>query len=132
MNGNSDSFYFLGFIITTDSDCSHEIKRHLVSVEGKLCKPRQRIKKQRYHFANKGLFSPVVMYRCENWTMKKAEHQRTDTFELWCWRRLFRVHWTAGSSNQSVLEEISPEYAFVGPMLNEAEVPVLWPSDAKS
>ena len=75
---------------------------------------------------------PVVMYRCESWTIKKAEHQRTDTFELWCWRRLFRVHWTAGSSNQSILEEISPEHSLVGPMLNEAEVPLLWPSDVKS
>ena len=90
------------------------------------------LKKQRFPFGSKGLFFPVVMYRCENWTIKKAEHQRTDTFELWCWRRLFRVHWTAGSSNQSILEETSPDYSLVGPMLNEAEVPLLWPSDVKS
>ena len=85
--------------------------------------PRQLIKKQRYYFANKcpssqsyGFF-PVVMYECENWTIKKAEHQRIDAFELWCWRRLLRVPWTARQSNQSILKEISPEYSLEGLML---------------
>ena len=83
--------------------------------------PRQHIKKQRY-FANKGLSSQsyvfsVVMYGCESWTIKKAEQQRIDAFELWCWRRLLRVPWTARRSNQSILKEISPEYSLEGLML---------------
>ena len=84
--------------------------------------PRQHIKKQRHYFANKGPSSqsyvfPVVMYGYESWSIKKAEHQRTDAFELWCWRRLLRVPWTARRSNQSILEEISPEYSLEGLML---------------
>ena len=83
---------------------------------------RQHIKKQRHYFADKGLFSqamifPVVMYGCESWTIKKAEHQRIDAFELWCWRRLLRVPWTARRSNQSILKEISPECSLEGQML---------------
>ena len=74
---------------------------------------------------------PVVMYRCESWTIKKAEHQRIDVFELWCWRRLLRVPWTARRSNQSILKEISPEY-FIGRTEAEAETPILWPPDAKN
>ena len=82
----------------------------------------QHIKKQRHHFTNKGQSSPsygfpVVMYGCENWTTKKAEHQRVDAFELWCWRRLLRVPWTARRSNQSVLKDMSPEYSSEGLML---------------
>ena len=78
--------------------------------------PRQHIKKQRHYFANKGLSSqsvvfPVVMYGCESWTVKKAEHPRIDAFELWCWRRLLGVPWTARGSIQSILKEISPEYS---------------------
>ena len=65
----------------------------------------------------KALVFPVVMYRCESWTIKKAEHRRIDAFELWCWRRLLRVPWTARKSNQSILKEISPEYSFEGVML---------------
>ena len=84
--------------------------------------PRQHIKKQRHYFANKGhivkaMVFPVVMYGCESWTIKKAEHRRIDAFELWCWRRLLRVPWTAGRSNQSILKEISPEYSLEGLML---------------
>ena len=84
--------------------------------------PRQHIKKQRHYFANKvrlvkAMVFPVVMYGCESWTIKKAEHQRIDAFELWCWRRLLRVHWTARRSNQSILNEISPEYLLEGLML---------------
>ena len=82
----------------------------------------QCIKQQRHYFANKGLSShgydfPVVMYGCESWTIKKAEHQRIDAFKLWCWRRLLRVPWTAKRSNQSILKEISPEYTLEGLML---------------
>ena len=82
-------------------------------------KPRQHIKKQRHHFANKGPSSQgygfsSVMYGCESWTIKKAECQRTDAFELWCWRWLLRVPWTARRSNQSILKEISPEYSLEG------------------
>ena len=82
-------------------------------------KPRQHIKKQRHHVPNKGPDSksygfPVVMYGCESWTVKKAECQRIDAFELWCWRRLLRVPWTTRRSNQSILKEINPEYSLEG------------------
>ena len=92
-----------------------------------LCKesynqPRQHIKKQRHYFANKGPSSqsygfPVVMYRCESWTIKKAERRRIDAFELWCWRRLLRVPWTARRSNQPILKETSPGCSLEGLML---------------
>ena len=96
-------------------------------------KPRQCIKKQRYHFADKvcmvkAMIFLVVMNRCESWTIKKAEHWRTDVFELWCWRRLLWIPWTARRSNQSILREISPEYSLDA----EAEAPILWPPDAKN
>ena len=86
-------------------------------------KPRQCIKKQRHHFADKGLYSlkamvfPVVMYRCESWTVKKAERQRIDAFEMWCWRRLLRVPWTERRPKQSILKEIYPEYSLEGLIL---------------
>ena len=84
--------------------------------------PRQHIKKQRHYFANKGPSSqsygfPVITYGCESWTIKRAECQRIDAFELWCWRRLLRVPWSARRSNQSILKEISPEYSLEGLML---------------
>ena len=79
----------------------------------------------------KAMVFPVVMYRCESWTIKKAECQRIDAFELWCWRRLLRVSWTARRFNQSILKEISPEY-FIGRTEAEAETPILWPPDEKS
>ena len=95
------------------SDCIHEIKRHLL-LERKVMTNLDNILKSRditlptkVHLV-KAMVFPVVMYRCESWTVKKAEHQRTDAFELWCWRRLLRVAWTARRSNQSVLKEISP------------------------
>ena len=82
---------------------------------------RQHIKKQRHYFANKSLVKamvfPVVMYGCESWTIKKAECRRIDAFELWCWRRLLRIPWTAQRSNQSILKEINPEYSLEGVML---------------
>ena len=76
----------------------------------------------------KAMVLPVVMYRCESWTIKKAEHQKTDAFELWCWRRLLRVPWAARTSKQSTLKEINPEYSLEA----EAEALILWPSDVKS
>ena len=92
------------------------------SLEGKLWQTWQGIKKQRHYSANKvcvvkGMVFPVVKYGYESWTVKKAEPQRIDAFELWCWRRLLRVHWTARRSNQSILKEINPEYSLEGLML---------------
>ena len=78
----------------------------------------------------KGMVFPIVVYRCENWTIKKADHQRIDAFEVWCWRRLLRVPWTASRSNQSILKEISPEYSSEGLML-KLKLPIFWPPDAK-
>ena len=92
--------FLLGSKITADGDCSREIKKTIASWQESYDKPRQCIKKQRHYFANKGLYSqamvfPVVMCGCESWITKKAEHRRIDVFELWCWRRLWRVPWTA-------------------------------------
>ena len=106
-----------GSKIIANGDCSHEIKRHLLLGR----KPSQHIKKQRHYFTNKGpsgqtMVSPLVIYERESWTIKKGEHQ-IDAFELWCWRRLLRVPWTASRSNQSILKEISPEYSLEGLML---------------
>ena len=113
---------FWGSKITADGDCSHEIKRRLL-LKKSYDKTRQHIKLQRHHFANKGPYSQnyvflVVMYGCESWTVKKAEHRRIDAFELWCWRSLLRVPWTARRSNQSIVKEINPEYSLEGLMLN--------------
>ena len=98
--------------------------------------PRQHIKKQRYHFAAKvrivkAMVFPVVMYGCESWTIKKTECQRTDAFELWCWRRLLRVPWTAKRSNQSILKEMHPGL-FIVRTDDEAEVSILWPNDGRA
>ena len=106
-------FIFLGSKITADGDFSHEIKWCLL-IGRKTMTNLNSILKQKYYFANKGLSSqsygfPVVMYGCESWTIKKAECQRIDAFELWCWRRLLRVPWTARRSNQSILKEIHPK-----------------------
>ena len=80
----------------------------------------------------KAMVFPVVMYGCESWTVKKAERRRIDAFEVWCWRRLLRVPWTARRSNQSILKEINPEYLFIRRTDVEAEAPILCPPDAKS
>ena len=80
----------------------------------------------------KALVFPVVMYGCESWTVKKAEHRRIDAFELWCWRRLLRVPWTARRSNQFILKEISPSWVFIGSTNAEAEMPILWLPHVKS
>ena len=115
-------FIFGGSKITADGDCSHEIKRHLL-LERKAMTHRDSILKNRditlptkLHL-DKAMVFPVIMYECESWTIKKAECQKIDAFELWCWRRLLRVPWTAKESNQSILKEISPEYSLKGLML---------------
>ena len=115
-------FIFLGSKITADGDCSHETKT-LAFWKKSYDKPRQRIKKHRHYFANKGVYSQnydffsVVMYGCESWIIKMAECQRIDAFELWCWRRLLKVPWTARRCNQSILEAISPGCSLEGLML---------------
>ena len=111
---------FLGSKITADGDCSHEIKRCLL-LDRKVMTNLDSILKSR-DIADKGpssqsLVFPVVMYGCESWTIKKVEHWRIDAFELWCWRRLLRVPWTAGRSNQSIIKEISPGCSLGGLML---------------
>ena len=115
-------FVFLGSRITADGDCSHEIKRCLL-LKGKAMTNLDSILKSRditlltkVHLAN-AMVSPVVMYGCESWTVKKAEHQIIDAFELWCWRRVLRVPWTARRSNQSILKETSPGCSWEGLML---------------
>ena len=115
-------FIFGGSKITADGDCSHEIKRHLLLGRkamtnlDNILKSRDITLPRKVHLV-KAMVFPVVMFECENWTVKKAEHRRIDAFELWCWRRLLRVPWTARRSNQSILKEISPEYSLVGLML---------------
>ena len=115
-------FSFVSSKITADGDCSHEIKRHLL-LGGKDMTNLDSILKSRditlptKDCVVKAMVFPVIMYGCENWTIKKAEHQRTDAFELWCWRRLLRVPWTARRSNQSILKEISPGCSLEGLML---------------
>ena len=114
-------FIFLGSKITADGDCSHEIKT-LAPWKKSFDKPRQHIKMQRHYFANEGpsvkaMVFPVVMYGCESWIIKKVEPRRIDAFELWCWRRLLGVPWTARRSNQSILKEISSECSLEGLML---------------
>ena len=115
-------FIFLGSKITVDSDCSHEIKRRLL-LGRKAMTNLDRILKSRDIILLtkvcivKAMVFPVVMYGCESLTLKKAQHQRTDAFKLWHWRRLLRVPWTARRSNQSILKEINPEYSLEGLML---------------
>ena len=115
-------FIFLGSKITADGDCSHEIKRHLLLGRKAMTNLDSILKSRDITLPIKvclvkTMVSPVVMYGCENWTIKKAECQRIDAFELWSWRKLLVVPWTA-RSNQSILKEISPEYSLEGPMLN--------------
>ena len=108
-------FIFLSYKITVDGDCSHEIKWYLLFGRktmanlDSILKSRDIILPTKVHIA-KAMVFPEVMYRCESWTIKKAECQRIDAFELWCWRGLLRVPWTAKRSNQSILKEINPEF----------------------
>ena len=127
-------FIFLSYKITADGDSSHEIKRRLhlgrkamTNLES-ILKSRDITLPLKVHLVKAVVF-PVVMYGCESWTIKKAEHQRIDAFELWCWRRLLRAPGTARRSNQSILKEISPEYLLKDV---EAETLILWPPDAKN
>ena len=114
-------FIFGNFKITADGDCSHEIKRRLLLGRevmtnlDSILKSRDITLPARVRLVN-AMFFPMVMYGCESWTVKKAEHQRIDAFEVWCWRRLLRVPWTARRSNQSILK-ISPECSLEGLML---------------
>ena len=127
--------FVLGSKITADDDCSHEIKRCLLLGRkvmtnlDNILKTRDITLPTKAHPVKTMVF-PVVMYGCESWTIKKAEHRRMDAFELWCWRRLLRVPWTARKSNQSILKEISPEYSLEGLMLRLK--PKLRPPNAKN
>ena len=115
-------FIFLGSKITADGDCSHEIKRHLLLGRkamtnlDSILKNRDNTWPTKVHLV-KAMVFPVVMYGCESWTIKKADHWKIDVFELWFWRRLLRVPWTSRRWNQSILKEISPEYSLEGLML---------------
>ena len=130
-------FSFLCSKITVDGDCSHEIETCLLLGRKAMTNLNGVLKIRDISLLTKiclveTMVFPVVMYRSESWTIKQAEHRRTDAFELWCWRRLLRLCWTVRRSNQSILKEINPEYLLEGLMLIEAECPVFWPPDWKS
>ena len=129
-------FILGGSKITADGDCSHEIKRCLLlgrrvmtNLDG-ILKSRDITLLTKIHLV-KAMVFPVVSYGCESWTTKKAECQRIDAFELWCWKRILRVPWNARKSKESILKEINPEYSLEGLTLNEADAPILWPPDMK-
>ena len=121
-SGTVRDFLFLGSKITADGDCSYEIKRHLLLGRKAMTNldsiliTRDITLQTKVHLV-KAMVFPVVVYGCESWTIKKADRRRINTFELWCWRRLLRVPWTARRSNQSILKEINPEYSLEGLML---------------
>ena len=122
-NWSSEILYFGGFKITADGDCNHEIKRHLLLGRKAMTNLDSVLKSRDITLPTKvclvkAMVFSVVMYGCESWPMRKAECWRVDAFELWCWRRLLRVPWTARRSNQSILREINPEYSLEGLMLN--------------
>ena len=129
-------FISLGSKITADGDCSHEIERRLLLGRKAMTKLDSILKSRdiplwtKVHIV-KAMVFPVVMYRCESWTIKEAQGQRIDSFKLWCWRRLLTVPWTARRSNQSILKEISPA-VFIGRADVEAETPILGSPDMKS
>ena len=130
-------FTFGGSKITADGDCSHEIKRCLLLGRkamtnlDSILQGRDMTLPTKVHLV-KALVFPVVTYGCGSWTIQKAEHQRIDAFELWCWRRLLRVPWTARRPNQSILKEISQSWIFIGRTDAEGEAPILCPPDAKN
>ena len=129
-------FIFGGSKITADGDCSHEIKRYLLLGRKVMTNLDSIFKSRDITLLNKvrlvkAMVFPVVMYGCESWTVKKAERRRIDAFELWCWRRVLRVPWTARRSNQSISEGDQP-WDFFGRNDARAETPVLWPPHAKS
>ena len=122
MGKQCQTFIFGGSIITADGDCSHEIKRRLLLGRKVMTNLDSIFKRRDITLPTKvrpvkAMVFPVVIYGCESWTMKKAEHWRIDAFELWCWRRLLRVPWTAKRSNQSILKDISPGCSLEGMML---------------
>ena len=126
-SGNSVRLYFGGSKITADGDCNHEIKRHLLLGRKVMINLESILKSRDITLSTKvclvtAMVFPEVMYRCESWTVKKAEHWRIVAFELWCWRRLLRVPWTARRSNQSILKEISPGCSLEGLMLKLKKV----------
>ena len=126
-------FIFLGSKITVNGDCSHKINRCLLLGRKSMTNLDSILKSRNITLPTKvqivtALVFPVVMYGCENWTIKKAEHRRIDAFELWCWRRLLRIPWTARGSNQSILKKISPGCSLEGMMLKLK----LWPPHVKS
>ena len=121
-NGNSERLHFGGLKITADGDCSHEIKRHLLLGRKVMTNLDSTFKSRNITLPTKvrlvkAMVFPVAMYGCESWTVKKTECRIVDVFELWCWKRLLRVTWTARRSNQSILKEISPGYSLEGLML---------------
>ena len=127
-------FTFLGSKITSDSDCSYEITRPLLLGRKSMTNLDSILKSRFITLPTKVctvkvMVFPVVMYRCESWTIKKVECQRTDAFKLWCWRRLLRAPWTAGRANQSILQEVSAEYSLEGPML-KLKLQYFWSPDA--
>ena len=130
------NFIWGGSKITADGDCSYEIKRCLLLGRkamtnlDSILKSRDITLPIKVYLVKTTVF-PVVMYGCESWTIKKAEHQRIDPFELWCWRRLLRISWTARRSSQSTLKEISPEYSLEG-LMAEVETPIPWLPDVKN
>ena len=129
-------FTFWGSKIAATGDCSHEIKQCLFLKKkattnlDSILKSRDITSMTKVHLV-KAMVFPVVMYGCENWTIRKAERRRIEAFELWCWRRLLRVPWTARRSNQSIQKEISPEYSLEG-FDAEAETPIHWLCDVKN
>ena len=127
---------FLGSKITADGDCSHEIKRCFLLGRTVMTKLDSILKSRDITLPTKvrlvkAMVFPVVMYGCDSWTVKKVEHQRIDAFELWCWRRLLRVPWTARGSNQSNPKG-DQSWVFIGRIDVEAETPILWPPHVKS
>ena len=129
-------FILGGSKITADDDCNHEIKRCLLLGRKVMTNLDSVLKSRDITLPTKvclvkAMVFPVAMYGCEIWTIKKAECRRIDAFELWCWRGLLRVPWTARRSNQSILKEISPEYSLKGLML-KLKTPILWPPDMKN
>ena len=129
-------FILGGSKVTTDGDRSHEIKRYLLLVRKVMTNLDHLLKSRDITLSTKvrlgkAMVFPVIMYECESWTLKKAEHQIIDYFELWCWRRLLRVPWTARRSSQSILKEISSEYSFEG-LLLKLKLQCFGPPDAKN
>ena len=134
-NGNSERLYFLGSKITANGDCGHEIKRCLLLGRKAMTNLDSILKSRDITLPTKiclvkTVVFPVLMYRCGSCTIKKVEHQRIDAFELWCWRRLLRVPWTARRSTQSILKEISPACSLEGLMLKLKLQ--YWPREAKN